>query len=638
MKHNYLIWSLCLSIISGIAFAQDANIVGNMKVKVEPNTLFYFGENLNLKQNVTDNKVIENEGNIKIDGNLTNAHSTGENFVSTWIDKDTYGQVIINQNKDAGKLAMEKGKINPAVFAWGQFAIPFAYNNAQEAMQNLFGVDYTSSTNRYNASMMVWNNNKPRWDHLNASSILKPGDYVILNLSADAGNVLDAMNNNDVLIYKGAPTNKEHSITGISSNFYQTIGAEWNDWKNKRNIYNEAYHTYIEDHRRDLSTDPVNYGKHSYQFGNPYTSNIDLSLFADSFAADSLIGVFKFGNLDWNIDSGSSSLTDAAKKATYNGTIWAGDAEALIAKPFEPFVLTYANEDIPASFTFDDTMKTFSMTSNASLTQPSPLVPGQSNYQTEGVNNADFYQLRLNLYDENDAFTGNRIFVVVTNGIENGTPNNLESEYSDFGNRNGFYLAQENAEGLPVNSSARKMDINTVNLDFENKPIPLFFNREAGDPNGYYLKANLFYGSIFNQLEEENYPDQNSFYFYDQTEDVFIPITTDFNYYIGPDDIYGEKIRYELYWNANPDDRLGLGEELAGHTIVYKDQLVHKVRFNQNWNTAEVKVFDLSGRNILTYNNVDTKTDLTIKLDLSGVYFVRIKADTGEVYTQKILK
>ncbi len=635
MKHNYLIWSLCLSIISGIAFAQDANIVGNMKVKVEPNTLFYFGENLNLNQNVTENKVIENEGNIKIDGNLTNAHVTGENFVSTWINKDSYGQVIINESSTAGKLAMEKGKIDPAAFAWGQFAIPFAYTNAQEAMQNLFGVDYTSSTNRYNASMMVWNNNKPRWDHLNASSILKPGDYVILNLSADEGNVLGAMNTNDVLIYKGAPTNKVHSITGISSNFYQTIGNEWNDWRSKQNYYNEKYHTYIEDHLRDLDTDPANYGKHSYQFGNPYTSNIDLSLFADS----NLIGVFKFGNLDWNIDSGSSTDVDAAKKATYNGTIWAGDAEALIAKPFEPFVLTYADGNIPASFNFNDMMKTFSMTSNANgLNQPSPLVPGQSNYQTEGVNNADFYQLRLNLYDENDAFTGNRIFVVVTNGIENGTPNNLESEYSDFGNRNGFYLAQENAEGLPVNSSARKMDINTVNLDFENKPIPLFFNREAGDSNGYYLKADLFYGSIFNQLEEENYSDQNSFYFYDQTEDIFIPITSDFNYYIGPDDIYGEKIRYELYWNVNPDDRLGLGEELTGHTIVYKDQLVHKVRFNQNWNTAEVKVFDLSGRNILTYNNVDTKTDLTIKLDVSGVYFVRIKADTGEVYTQKILK
>src|SRR5690625_6681624 len=125
MKHNYLIWSLCLSLISGIAFAQDANIVGNMKVKVEPNTLFYFGENLNLNQNVTENKVIENEGNIKIDGNLTNAHSTGENFVSTWIDKDTYGQVIINRNKDAGKLEMEKGKIDPADFEYDQFSIPF---------------------------------------------------------------------------------------------------------------------------------------------------------------------------------------------------------------------------------------------------------------------------------------------------------------------------------------------------------------------------------------------------------------------------------------------------------------------------------------------------------------------------------
>src|SRR5690554_7489828 len=202
MKHNYLIWSLCLSIISGIAFAQDANIVGNMKVKVEPNTLFYFGENLNLNQNVTENKVLENEGNVKIDGNLINAHVTGENFVSTWIDKDTYGQVIINQSSDAGKLAMEKGKIDPEYFAWGQFAIPFAYNNAQEAMENLFGVDYTSSTNRYNASMMVWNNNKPRFDHLNSSSVLNPGDYVILNLSGSVGNILGVMNANDILTYK----------------------------------------------------------------------------------------------------------------------------------------------------------------------------------------------------------------------------------------------------------------------------------------------------------------------------------------------------------------------------------------------------------------------------------------------------
>ena len=96
--------------------------------------------------------------------------------------------------------------------------------------------------------MMVWNNNKPRFDHLNSNSTLNPGDYVILNLSADAGNVLDAMTTNDVLIYKGAPTNKVHSITGISSNFYQTIGNEWNDWRSKQNYYSEKYHTYIEDH------------------------------------------------------------------------------------------------------------------------------------------------------------------------------------------------------------------------------------------------------------------------------------------------------------------------------------------------------------------------------------------------------
>src|SRR5690625_6678127 len=98
MKHNYLIWSMCLSLVSGLALAQDANIVGNMKVKVEPNTLFYFGEKLKLNANVTENKVIENEGNIKIDGNLTNAQETGEKYVDAWINKYRYVKLIINQS------------------------------------------------------------------------------------------------------------------------------------------------------------------------------------------------------------------------------------------------------------------------------------------------------------------------------------------------------------------------------------------------------------------------------------------------------------------------------------------------------------------------------------------------------------
>src|SRR5690625_6107502 len=119
---------------------------------------------------------------------------------------------------------MEKGKIDPAAFAWGQFAIPFAYTNAQEAMQNLFGVDYTSNTNRYNASMMVWNNNKPRFDHLNSSSALNPGDYVILNLSGSVGNILGVMNANDILTYKGAPTNQVHNRSEEHTSELQSRG------------------------------------------------------------------------------------------------------------------------------------------------------------------------------------------------------------------------------------------------------------------------------------------------------------------------------------------------------------------------------------------------------------------------------
>lgn len=650
MKNNYLSLTVCLLLFAGVSLAQEAYITGTAKFKVEPNTLVYFGDDLNLTAAVNQQGVVENGGNIKIDGNFTNLETAlnGTNFLSTWTTEDDYGQVIINDGKSANMLAMEKGVIDPVTFNWGQFAIPFNFTNTNEAMQFLFGGPYQNGSNRYTASMMSWNNtSKPQFDHLNSASTLSAGDYVILNLTYNSAGIKSLMTNSTKLTYSGSPSNAVYSRAMGTNNYYP--GDNWSVWKEKKNDYNERYKTYIEDQIRDGLTDP-DYGKYVYQYGNPYTSNIDLSDigsvtgYDDGVFIQDLRGVFKLNDLTWSpIIATGGSTSQGSFKATFNGTTWAGDKEALIVKPFEPFVLVL-NSNTSQNFQFSDKLKTFS---HSARTTPSPLpfgknqsMDGGADYGTEG-SNGDFYQLRLNLFNADGTSTGNRVYVVVASNVMDGEDNNFEAEYFDFNNRTGFFLAQEDPEGLPVKTSSRKMDINAVSPDFVNKPIPMFLNRTTGDPSGYYLKADLFYQSIFNQLnaEDENYADGNSFYFYDDKEDVMLPITTDFAYYIAPDDVYGEKLKYEIYWNAEPvvKDEMGTNDELAASTIIYKNQNVHQVKFNVNWTSADLKVYDLSGRNIQTFENVNTKSDFSIKVP-NGVYVVRIKSNTGEVYTQKIIK
>lgn len=655
MNNNYLLWSMCLGLLSGMSLAQHANVTGNAKVKVEPNTLVYFGEDFNIKEGATAAAVVENAGNVRIQGVFNNTgDASGANFVSTWTDAGNYGQVIINQSNNAvGRLAMEKGRINPADFDWGQFSVPFHYTDANDAMLNLFGGTFTNGTtsNRYKASMMRWNNNdQPRFDHLKAHYTISPTDYIILNLNSASANIQGPMSSSK-LTYKGKPANEAHSAVGFTGSMYD-LGTEWTDWRSLKNIYNEKYHTYIDDLVRNISANGP-WGKYHYQFANPYTSNLNLAFIGADATADyddgvyisGLIGVAQVDKVDWAINQGTL-VNGSNLVATYEQTthVWAGKAEALVIKPFEPFIIITDNNG-SGSFNFSDKIKTFNF---------NPAVDGNGNPtgrnaggmdSTNGVDGnpaIDFYQLGLNLYDTNGIPTGNRLYVVVTSVVENGVENSLEAEYAGFGEGTGFYLGQENANGAPVPASVRKMHINTVHTSFENKPIPMFLNRAEGDNSGYYLKADLFYKNIFNQLmdADANYTDGNSFYFFDDKEDIFIPITSSFNYYVEPEDIYGAKTRYEIYWNANPDgrDEMGTIDELASSTVIYKDRNLHKVKFDDKWSTADVSVYDITGRNIMTFTNVNTKNDFEMNLPKAGAYVVRIKANNGEVYTQKVIK
>lgn len=653
MRNNYIVLTLCLGLLSVNGLSQNAYVTGNQKVKVNPNTLVYFGSDLQVSTAVSADKVIENAGNIYVNGNFVNLADSdkGKNFVSTWANDNSYGQVIIKETSTADGLTMEKGVISPSAFAWGQFAIPFKYSTANDAMEGMFGVPYVSSS-RYYSSMMLWDNTvKPQFKTVSGTTPLKPGDYVILNLSYYSAGIKGIMEGNSKLAYSGKPSNEALSGSAelvMNADMY-FHSDDWNTWKNYKNDYNEKYSTYISDEVRPGTSN--DYARNHFQFGNPYTSNLDLSKLPDIGFDEDLVGVVQYKQVSWEHGTGSSYATSV--KATYNGTQWAGDAEALIVKPFEPFILVLDESKTgEVKLSFGDNLKTFSMDPYHT---PSPSTPKTSSDDLGG--NSDFagknqytgatlvgslrgfYQLELKLYDEAENFTGNKAFVVVTDKVTNGVENKLEAEYADFGNRTGFYLAQENANGSPVAESSRKMYINTVGMSYNNKPIPFFFARKSGDHNGYYIKANLFKDNIFNKLtsEERNYGDGNSFYFYDFKEDKLIPITTDFKYYI-PGSTVALENRYQIYWNGLQNhNKSELSEDLSS-VVVYKDQDTHKVRFSEDWDNAEVKVYDLTGRKVLEFNNVSTKADFAFKLPANGIYVVKIVSNTGEVYTQKIIK
>jgi hypothetical protein len=673
MKNSYLFLSLCFGILSGSAVAQNAYVAGNQKVKVNPNTLFYFGGDLTVNAAASADKVVENAGNVKVNGQfVNNGSATGANFVSTWTNQNNYGQVIINQASSVNRLSMEKGVINPADFEWGQFAIPYAFATANDAMNALFGANYVQSS-RYYSSMMVWDNtSKPEFDHLLSASPLSPGDYVILNLKYYSGNIKGLMETDadGKLLYPGLPTNGAFS-KNIDPTIYPT--GNWSDWKELKNSHNEKYRTYIDDKLRNETTNDANFGKYHFQYGNPYTSNITLAHLGTSLGYDdgnniaNLAGVGKVNKTVWSFGSGNNASASTMLIAKYDAGAnqWSGSAEALIVKPFEPFFLILEDGATGTrQINFSDKLKTFSMNPGVSVMPAPPVAPLQNNSDLNSssseiadriINNSGndnsatfsskkfFYQAELSLYNSDGNFTGNRAYIVASNLAKNGIDSKLESEYSDFEGRSGFYLAQENAQGEIVESSARKMHINAIGLNYTNKPIPFFFNRTSGDTNTYTLKSDLYFFDIFSKLSnnEGNYEDGNSFFFYDSLEDVLLPITTDFSY----DIVYtpeNEVTRYRLYWNATNvggRDQMDTKDLIASSTVIYKDNTTHKVRFNENWDVANtLKVYDLSGRKVMEYSNVKTDVDFEINLPSKGIYVVKIESNTGDVYTQKIVK
>ena len=128
----------------------------------------------------------------------------------------------------------------------------------------------------------------------------------------------------------------------------------------------------------------------------------------------------------------------------------------------------------------------------------------------------------------------------------------------------------------------------------------------------------------------------NKFYFEDtETEEIF-EINEDFAYTFSV--TQSDSNRFRMYWNGIPEQLSVKDMNLIAESVVYKDADLFKVRFAEDWNRADVYVYNLMGQLVHSAKQVNTSSDYVLPLrGQAAAYIIKAVGDNGNVMTQKII-
>lgn len=676
MKKKKLLTIGFLALSLGVFNSQILTYVdNNAKLFVGSGALLYSGGNFQLNSSV--DKSVENKGNITIVGDYLKGSTAGtavdgKEFVNVYTGANDYGQVKILStagNTDA-RMTMQRPAASSAYFN-ATFPIAFPYKDNVNYLMTSFGkttadfkgdcaVGVNCGPSIYNMTLRKWNNNLLVNDAVPTASTFNAGDYYLLNLrNAD---MMAAMV--DIIGYKGTPSPGEYKATakGLINGYEATFSnLQYNTWKEYVNQYNEKYKTYL----GDVNTTSLTYAKNTYRFGNPYTSNLDLSAFDGANAwlyiknnggsktlkeATNLMikgfYVSKFTSsygITWNPVNGSTDSGSSRTyyyKAMYDGVNWTGDAQALLIRPLEIFSLNFPSINptslggtriLDIEVKFNDNHKTYSYSpsgkeGNVNLTGrvAAGSLRTESSSQKVTSNVYNFYQAGIFLVN-NDKVLGSPAFLV-------GTNYNTESATTST-NTNNIY-----AFGIKPDASVAydsKKDINTFNSNtYVGKPMGIGFNNLVVG-NEYEFRFNLYEGSIFNEVKDLS---TDKFYLLDKEVNKVTEIAADKSYKFTVSNS-NYNTRFEVYWKSySPSGTLGTvaAENNSKSTFVYYDNGSNKVRFEKS-GRADLQIYEMGGKLISDFPNVSTNNDFDLILENNKVYIIIVKYSDGIVRTLKTI-
>ena len=449
-----------------------------------------------------------------------------------------------------------------------------------------------------------------------------------------------------------------------------------------RNPYNEEYQSYL----GYVNSNSKLYGKNIYRFGNPYTSNIDLSEldkdtqdsnngeswlkiafngqvdggdfrhlieYADPVDNSSSYGLRDFTilkrmddyNDDWTRKKGTITVRSSYHAARINDAgAWEGAAEALIIRPTETFQLyfpaislanAFGNDRILAvNVNFKDRHKTFSHSPVATVTAKTNAdldIPGLKTNSISSIRTASAGKIRKEVPNfhqlkislvQDNQQLGNPVFLV---GADY-----KKEEGEKSGNSNAVFLYGVKDNEIEYKS---KKEFNGFNsLSYVGKPLGVGFNNLTKGQT-YRLLFGLYEGNIFNKVDKTS-----EFFLKDTKTNEVTQIDPKKDYiFVADEDV--EK-RFVIYWKDLPESKVlstANVERATQTTLIYEEAGKSKIRFENISNLANVSVYNASGRLVNTTNNVPTNIDYVLDVNFTGVYMVKVTYRNGEVRTLKFV-
>ena len=654
------------------------------KLFLSKNALWYSQGNFQLDSNGP--KAVENKGNVAIVGNYTKGNhitnSEGKEFVNVYTGRDDYGQTKILSISTAAEARMTVQR--PAAtdkYLDTTYEMSIPYSDAAKYLMHSFDkleeTDFVDGCpkdqdcggqKRYKLTLVKWNNNKLQHDPIDKYEDFEAGGVYNLGLKENP-KVREVMQTGKTVDYKGTPTGKSYTqrAKGVIPRFTEQVftSKKYNTWKKLRNPYGEEYQSYL----GYVDTEDRLYGKNTYRFGNPYTSNLDLSAVEDDnpwlkiknnnedltikqATAQKYIDKFTIRKRkddyddNWGKLVGTLTMNYSMHQAYFDGTQWAGEAEALIVRPTETFELFFAKIDpkklgntriMDVEVSFNDNHKTFDYVPSAAV-KPVPKLPAtttSSRASRPVVSLAgspevshDFHQLKIHLL-QNKTTVGMPVFLVGAD-YKNVSADKTEGEFREpiF-----LYGAEEGTSGeVKVGYESKKIFNEFNSLSYTKKPLAVGLNGlEVGKT--YQLGFKAYDDNIFNAVDGKT-----NFILFDTKTNKGTRINTDELYTFEADEDMAK--RFVIYWKDLPEGKVlstANVERTTQTTLIYEEAGKSKIRFENISNLANVSVYNASGRLVNTTNNVPTNIDYVLDVNFTGVYMVKVTYRNGEVRTLKFV-
>lgn len=632
----------------------------NANMYVSEGTLVYSGGGVQTK----GNGLLDVHGNIMVVGSATDSFKTidaagadktdGGNIIlrlntPASFATSTYGQLYIDglsQSNITGIVTKEyRTTSNGSGNYFQQVALPFfgkAFNSLSAEVGKTF------NTGRYDNPILKWDNaNAVSITTLNlapTSTTWDPSGYYMLkiknndwNPSAPAtGNVFN-INGKPYAPYASAVTlqNAGKSNVGASNVVFGTNG-------NALNQYNEKYNTYLDD-SFEFTTNPWtgSFGQNFYQFGNPFLTNLDLANIgytesvtgSDGNAVKNIWGVEYDPGTIVTLPSGSTYAT-GSKVVTFlptgDGVAPAiGDVDLVVIKPMQSFKIKL--RDNTAQTLNFNTLRRFKSTARTAGTNYDVNAAKMSS-SGKGTNSVK--QLGVIGLDAN----GNelsRTYYVVSPSLTTGHQISAATSVQASAGKNIIGTFEESLNGgYDSNYTNYWLYINEANENnFQGKNVKLV---------NYYLdkvksyKFEIRENSVLIPAGAHQLSSGIGFYYKAENGNLIqakqgdvVPVTNEeANLY------YGEPSNITLAVDKTATS--------VSRTIVVYDPSVtnYIVRFDPKWKKADIQVYDMSGKLVISKKAVDASRDFVIELDgsVKNSYVVKIVSDKGETVNTKILK